>query len=112
MASSSDDKLRAFLLARDKFFGDNYVSADCETALRELATMDHEEAVWLSGLFRDKAVPGRITARAVFLEHPEDKRALFMSGMLGLIVSGTLRSSSFLSLLNFFFLFLFSARGL
>ena len=65
-----------WLRIRDIFWGTNFFDRNIRLALSIASSCPHPNAVWISSIFSDMADISDAEARAVFLEHQDDSRAL------------------------------------
>jgi len=65
--------------ARDLLIGDNGVDQNIQAALQLVSSCEHEDARWLTALFDGREVRGNDEASDVFLEAPDDARAIFFA---------------------------------
>jgi hypothetical protein len=83
MTMDGEDVAKKILMdwyeARDLLIGDNGLEQDIERALLLASSCEYEEARWLTALFDGRRVRDKDEARDVFLEAPDDARAIFFA---------------------------------
>lgn len=74
--------LLEWLKIRDTLLGENEVTQDFVKALRLAHSCKHPDAVWLTSIFKGKDGSTKHSAKAIFLAHEKDSRALCFAWFL------------------------------